>query len=392
MLDKQIESIEVKTNAGNTILKAVYDIEYEYTLNPDTGKASYKANVELNEDESFGTNNLIAQNKDEEAGLQNFRYIYYDDSISQGLNLQAVYRFTALNVGEVDRAGQVATMSTEQLLDTANSLKPQIYRKDGNNLININHPDVGKYLGSIYYLGKRDAYTQADTVVITKVRQLLDYVDNDAVFKSTENMEKNVSWRNITPQELLDNKVINASIIEEYEGNKNIADDKGVLYTTAEKNNLVISVDNVEDAPETKLSNPGFIIDLVPFSASKQNADASATPCMASMKLVMSRSIDTEIDDSDLAYDNIAEIVKFENTVGKRDIETIAGNADPKLGEFTASLEERDASATELITFTPPTGLGTQKSLAVEILIVTLMALVIVLVGVIIIKKTVLKK
>ena len=113
---------------------------------------------------------------------------------------------------------------------------------------------------------------------------------------------------------------------------------------------------------------------------------------MTEMKLTMTRSIDTEISDEDLAYDNIAEIVKFENTVGKRDIETIAGNADPKLGEFTASLEERDASATELITFTPPTGLNTNTALTIQMLMVSLVALVILAIGIIVIKKTVLKK
>ena len=389
VLDKQIETIELKANTGDTILKAVYDIKYEYNLNADTGKAEYSAKVELNKDASFGTENLIAQNKDEAAGLQNFRYIYYQDTISQGLNLKVVYKFTALNVGEVDRTGRVAEMSAEEMLAKATELKAQVYRKDGNNLVNVNHPNVGEYVGSVYYLGKRDAYTQNDTIVSTKVRQLIDYVDNDAVFKVAENSTKNSSWRNITAQELLDGKVINDSIIGEYDGVKNIADDKGVLYNTAEKNNLVLSVDNVDG---DTLSNADFIVDIVPFGASKENADATASSCMASMNLVMTRTIDTEIDDSDLSYDNIAEIVKLENTVGKRDIETIPGNADPKLGEFTASLEERDASATELITFTPPTGLGTETSLTIEILMVTLVALAIVLVGVIIIKKTVLKK
>lgn len=391
VLDKEIESIELKTNTGATILKAVYDINYEYTLDEDTGKTKYEAKVELNKDASYGTNNLLAQNKDEEAGLQNFRYINYDDSISQGLNLEVVYRFTALNVGEVDRTGKVSEMSSEEILAKANELKDQVYVREGDTFKNINHLNVGEYVGSIYYLGKREAYTQNDTIVTTKVRQLIDYVDNDAVFKASDNIELDSSWKTVTAEELLDNKVIESTIIGEYDGVKNIVDDKDVVYTTSEKNNLVLSVDKTDGE---KLSNPGFIVDIVPFAASKENSDleSAEASCMSSMKLVMTRSIDSQIDDEDLSYDNIAEIVKFENTVGKRDIETIAGNSDPKLGEFTASLEERDSSATELITFTPPTGLGTQTSLTIEILIVTLVALAIVLIGVIIIKKTVLKK
>lgn len=390
VLDKEIESIELKTNTGDTILKAVYDINYEYTLDKETGKASYKAKVELNEESSYGTDNLIAQNKDEEEGLQNFRYIYYDDSISQGMELEVKYRFTVLNVGEVDRTGKVAEFTTaEEILNMANELKDQTYIKEGKTFKKVNHQNVGEYLGSIYYIGKREAYAQNDTIVTTKVRQLIDYVDNDIVFKGSENTNLNSSWKSITADELLNNKVIESSIIGEYDGANNIVDDKGVVYTTSERNNLILSVDGIEGE---KLANPGFIVELVPFGASKEIEDINSASCMANMNLIMTRSIDSQIDDEDLSYDNIAEIVKFENTVGKRDIETILGNADPKLGEFKVSLDERDASATELITFTPPTGLGLQNSMKLEILLVTLGALAIVVVGIVLIKKTVLKK
>ena len=171
---------------------------------------------------------------------------------------------------------------------------------------------------------------------------------------------------------------------------------KGVAKKNPEgstKPSGIISVDSVNGE---KLANPGFIVKLVPFSASKQNEDLDealrVANCETMMNLSMTRSIDSEIDEDDLTYDNIAEIVKFENTVGKRDIETIAGNADPKQGEFAISLVERDASATELITFTPPTGLNTNTALTIQMLIVSVVALVILAVGIIVIKKTVLKK
>ena len=40
---------------------------------------------------------------------------------------------------------------------------------------------------------------------------------------------------------------------------------------------------------------------------------------------------------------------------GRRDVTAIPGNADPKNGEFNVSIDERDSSATELVTLTPPT-------------------------------------
>ena len=384
VLDKEIESITLTTNTGDKILKAVYDIDYKFDLDEATGKSTYKANVKLNKDESYGTENLIAQNKDEEAGLQNFRYIYYDDTISQSLNLEVVYRFTVLNIGEVDRTGKVANMLAEEILAKAQELKGKTYQK-------TEHPEVGEYVGSIYYLGKRGSYSQPDALVKTKAVQLIDYVDNDAVFKAGDNTGIDSSWKSVTADELLENKVIDSSIIEEVDEVNTIVDDKGIAYTTTQRNNLVLSVDGVSG---DKLANPGFIVELVPYSASKQNDDTTDISCLAAMKMVMTRSIDSQIADEDLSYDNIAELVKLENTVGKRDIRTIAGNVDPKgegAGEFAASLNERDSSATELITFTPPTGLGVQTSLTIEILIVGLASLVIMALGIVLIKKYVIK-
>lgn len=395
VLDKEIESITLTPNTGTEpILKAVYDISYDYTLDEETGKSTYKANVTLNKDKSYGTEHLLAQNKDEEAGLQNFRYIYYDDTIAQSLNLEVKYRFTALDVGEVDRANSFVENSTpEELLAKAEEIKDQTYVKVDGKLTSVKHPKVGEFVGSIYYIGKNEAYTQSDIVVTTTIRQLIDYVDNDAVFKSADNTGLNGSWKSTTADELLETKAIDSNIIGEYDGIKNIVDDKGVAYSTTERSNLILSVDSVSGE---KLANPDFIVKLVPFSASKQNEDLEESKrvanCETMMNLSMTRSIDSEINDDDLTYDNIAEIVKFENTVGKRDIETIAGNADPKQGEFAVSLVERDASATELITFTPPTGLDTNTALTIQMLIVSVVALIIVAVGIVVIKKTVLKK
>lgn len=393
VLDKEIESITLTTNTGDQILKAVYDISYDFDIDENTGKSTYTAKVELNNDKSYGTSNLIAQNKDEEAGQQNFRYIYYDDTISQSLNLEVVYRFTVLNVGEVDRTGKVATMTVDEMIAKAQELKDQTYRKDGDKLISIAHPQIGEYVGSIYYLGKRESYLQPDSIVTTKARQLIDYVDNDAVFKAADNTGLNSSWKSVTGDELIANKVIDPTIIQDVDGVKTILDDRGIAYTTTERNNLVLSVDEVEGE---KLANPNFIVELVPYAASKENSDTTGTSCLTSMNMVMTRSIDSQIDEEDLSYDNIAELVKLENTVGKRDIKTIAGNTDPKGGalgdgEFAASLDERDTSATELITFTPPTGLGVQNSLRIEILIVCLGALVILGTGIVLIKKYVIK-
>ena len=100
---------------------------------------------------------------------------------------------------------------------------------------------------------------------------------------------------------------------------------------------------------------------------------------------MVSKTVSAE--DKDLSFDNIAEIVKFQNTVGRRDALAVTGNANPKFGEFIESLEERDSSATELITFTPPTGIETEVTMKTQILIVIAIAAVIVIGGILVIKK-----
>ena len=111
---------------------------------------------------------------------------------------------------------------------------------------------------------------------------------------------------------------------------------------------------------------------------------------MTKMKLVASRTIASESDADDMSFDNLAEVLRFENEVGRRDILAIPGNADPSVGPFATSLSERDQSATEVVTLTPPTGANLMNVMTLQILLVVLVALVIVAIGIVIIIKKVL--
>ena len=122
----------------------------------------------------------------------------------------------------------------------------------------------------------------------------------------------------------------------------------------------------------------------------------------ASINLTVSRYYSSEEDSSDI--DNIAEMIKIENTVGRRDVRTVAANTstyklqegatgyDETVDIYTISLDEPDTSATELITLSPPTGLSPQVQLVLQIVGAVLIAGVILAVGIIIIKKKVLLK
>ena len=70
----------------------------------------------------------------------------------------------------------------------------------------------------------------------------------------------------------------------------------------------------------------------------------------------------------------------------------VPGNANPKEGEFKVSIDERDTSATELVTLTPPTGIETGIELTLQVLEVSVVGLAIIAIGIVVIKKKVLTK
>ena len=212
-----------------------------------------------------------------------------------------------------------------------------------------------------------------DGLVKTKVDQIIDYVDNDAIFTQQMNSAENKLWKNTNVTELAGNgydteRLVDRTVLSEYE----LLDKHGVSYITDQKNNVILSVET---------GNPEFEAKLLPY---ENNADAYKSQ----IALTVTKTVSAQ--DKDLSYDNISEIVKFQNPVGRRDMLAITGNANPKLGEFSESLKERDSSATELITFTPPTGIEAEITIVTQVLIVTMIALVIVVGGILIIKKKVL--
>ena len=99
---------------------------------------------------------------------------------------------------------------------------------------------------------------------------------------------------------------------------------------------------------------------------------------------------------------SIAEIIKYNNIVGRRDELTTPGNQVPAealktdnnvlmpIAVSSGMLYERDTSATEVITLSPPTGTGLM-TWRIQVIGTVTVALAIVACGIIIIKKKVLK-
>ena len=114
---------------------------------------------------------------------------------------------------------------------------------------------------------------------------------------------------------------------------------------------------------------------------------------IGAIALNISRFYSSELDVADI--DNLAEIIKFENTAGRRDSRNIAGNANPYNvdGIYAAAQgKEKDASATEVITLSPPTGLSAEESRLTQLILVVLISVTLVAIAIVVIKKKVLIK
>ena len=290
----------------------------------------------------------------------------------------------------MDRTGRLADMEYKDdptaFAQACDTLKTELttYKKEGNSLKNT--ATFGQYVGSIYYYGKDGS--QDDKVVTSTVRQLIDYIDNDARFSGQDNATKDTSWSNVTATEL--KSMVKPEIVTEQNGEDVVLDDKEIRYQTENVNNLVVSVDSTEST----LNNSGFIVELAPQQANEGNF-------MASMNLTITREVAGDSDD--LQIDNVAEIIKYNNKVGRRDELSIAGNQVPAKaledknpvealeGTISAGMQyERDTSATEVITLSPPFGseLSTWK---LQVLGSITAGLAVIAGGIVVIKKRILK-
>ena len=449
VLDKEIKSINLTTNDGRTIFRAEYNVKYEAidTVPNDNeiviGKVDDKyivANVEL-ASSSVNTDVLQAADKIENklssvynSGTQNFRYINVDSDILQGATIEINYILSAINVGEKDYVGTELTSifnnETEEgaelrstrnrLLDLAKAKAEAEYhvKCDTANIELNETAPFGEYLGNYYYTGEK---ADSDQIVETRVRQLIDYVDTDALFTQEDNQEKDHSWKSTNISELQGGnsrrgRALGSSVVPSVA----IIDKGSISYISKSSNNIVLSADasdEVDNYNKELNRNTGFQENLEPFvvrpSDDEPSDNEQEVKYMSQIELTISKVISAQDDTESLEFDNLAEIIKYENAAGRRDTVATPGNASPKgsivddtieangkiyrttrvaKGEFAGALKERDTSATEVITFTPPTGVEAKAVLITELLVMSAIALAVMSIGIIIIKKKVVSK
>ncbi|MCR5187115.1 MAG: hypothetical protein K6D97_08415 [Clostridia bacterium] len=427
-LDQQIESIKVITNDNREIFDAEYDISYMRINDGDTPpENSYKireyegysiyAARKLNTEKSVGYNQLQELYKIENkipsenesdypygTGEMNFKYINMDHTILHGTTVVINYRISAINLGDTDyignkiykpgstdtqahvlnnSVGEIESndfgrmVNKKQLRDMATKIKNERAYQLGTGAAEGEYYKLGNYLGTYYYTKVVDDSVEP---VQTRVRQVLDFIDNDAVFTLEYNATDNGYWRSTSAAELngnglQDRRLIEPGTIDVYK----VLDKEDRAYVLDERNNLALSVDQVE-ADNEGISNHEFEDLTIPChmsaEAPKETGDLLGKSSVKSINIISTKTVSSATDADNMAFEALSEITKYENTAGRRDVIMLLGNADPKKGEFLESLKERDASSTEIVTFMPPTGLNKHdKARLIIIIVIMVMAI-----------------
>lgn len=228
--------------------------------------------------------------------------IYMDEEIMQGATLEIEYKITVENQSEVDYTGQ-----------------------------------EGMSVGTTYYTGKQSS---SDKIVTTSVDKIIDYVDNNIVFRK----EDNAHW----------------NLVENISELKNAVNMKHNGYLN---NNLKIEKEKLEGG-ETEQINQLIETEVLKTSKLKPGEKLD-------VKLVLSRNISGDNEQEELVYDNIAEILQLSNSVGRRDEEAIPGNQPP-----AESPKEYDADYTERVIILPPFGFNKSMMLVIFSIIVGVLIII----------------
>ena len=343
---------------------------------------------------------------------QKYRYIegkihiYMDSEIMQGTKIQITYKITITNESEIDYTGQEESV------------------------------------GYVYYAGEP---SEDDRIVKTNVNKIIVYVDNSLTFRQVdspewsliENMPEFVTNNNGTKveSEKMDEAQFVQLMMRKYgktyvrnhlkevqsnyrayanDPNGKIPEISAQIQSTynGEENEAGVGLTNynVLLKMQERISSIGYLNEELKFEKTKSGKTERApitqvivTKALEDVKLkpgeevsvnlVLSKTLSPNDDDDTLSYSNVAEILQYSNTVGRRDMDAIPGNQEPnqyKDEELSAEQQatfERDSDFPERIIITPPT--GANKAFYI---ILPLVILIVLAGGIIIIKRKVLDK
>lgn len=431
-----IKEIIATTSTGEELIHIYFDISYELK---SSGKV--ERTIQLNEVKSKGFENVQLLDKNDTT--KGFRYVNIDTEILQGMRITVKYQFAISNVGEIDTSNQnlINMVKNYDVGNTADELENLIgstiykygtgsglssdvlkdysyenmtkaiasysgaYKTIISDVTNSSAPyNYGYFLGNTYYTGVYQSTT--DKEVETRVDQIISYVDNDLVFKPEENLSKEgAKFLNYNAEEIAEKGLLKDITLDMYlkEVVELLLDNNDVSYMTYADDDINNSNDTNKnlDAEPTK-NNLAFNVedavvnkDLYKFLTVVKDVTNVPYDKLYWIDLEASRILASENDLDDVAIDNLAEIVKMTNTVGRKTYIEMTGttSASGKTGQIgntpdvlpdpdsVVGNREIDTNYTETVTFSPPTGLSAKEQKAEKVTFTTKVIIGVIITG-----------
>lgn len=283
----------------------------------------------------------------------------YEDGLSSNTTLHHLL--------EIQYGGSGGSLEAEvqELVETGDS-----YSIDATDTIRPEVIVYGKFVGRFYYenkIGEAGASYNvvdynlkttdapdladisitypADVVVKTTVDQLIDYIDINTSLDLEENTDiEDSSWTLVRPDAEGDGSIkglkatISDSAYKDHGRNegsgRGIYDEKGRNFFRGENVNIAISDNEMltkdeatgrmkynEEKTPISLYNPSLTVELEPEDYSGSGASD------AIIYITTRKNASSDIDINEMKMDNLAEILVYSNTTGRRDIDSVPGNA-----------------------------------------------------------------
>lgn len=305
-ITKQVANVKVTLANGNTLFDASSKATNVMWMNhkshgQDTDNTYTISNNYRNQ---MMKEPVVRANSSNKGKIQ----LTMDEELMHGSTLQVTYAITAANIGEVD------------------------------------------YLDNQFYYTGKTNNTNANNIARTSADTLIDYVgtqvhnanfadDKTATRNNLQfNKEQNADWNVMTIDEIRNNGLLNNNALE------NAKKYTTIITTDALKKDLLPII-----ADENNSKNVADALEKDPLNAIENTVNK--TNSVVGVKLVLSQMITQDNSSDDMVYNNMVELVKSSNTVGRRMAYSVAGNQDP-----TIEPQEIDADDAQEINILPPFG------------------------------------
>ena len=336
-----------------------------------------------------------------------FRYINIDESVMQDATIKIRYGIYAYNLSQLDRTINV----DDENVKNTNIYREEAYktgiddddeREDGSTTLGrLQHQSrskyqYGKYVGQEYYINKGETPLTPEEEAKINIRAIMDIVDNGATVNMGD--EENMQWVAANKKDLVG--LVNGVKNEEKAKEADYVDENGIRYIEE-----VTNKDSKDDKSKLENSNTRSNILLLKESTTDMNPVNPYEDVTMEYKNVNGYALSPETDNfvrtwklrtdrtssgsstsNDLTFQNMAEVIAYHASNGRRteftpgvlitEMDkknqtgdgTLPGKGEAKEGEankennldraYMVAAESTGTAATEIVTLSPPTGLG----------------------------------